>query len=99
MSLDVRYKNHPSSADYQQMRNIAGTKPMAIGEIGKVPTAAMLRSQPQWAWFMMWSEHLRGEQHQRRDPSGVLPSARPEPGRGQPPLRPSSPAPKRTRGS
>ncbi|MFE9015661.1 glycosyl hydrolase [Streptomyces cyaneofuscatus] len=60
VSLDVWYKSHPSSADYQQMRNIAGTKPMAIGEIGKMPTAAMLQSQPQWAWFMMWSEHLRG---------------------------------------
>ncbi|MEU1367442.1 glycosyl hydrolase [Streptomyces sp. NPDC005803] len=60
VSLDVWYKSHPSSADYQQMRNIAGTKPMAIGEIGKMPTAALLQSQPQWAWFMMWSEHLRG---------------------------------------
>ncbi|MER5897433.1 glycosyl hydrolase [Streptomyces sp. NPDC001876] len=60
VSLDVWYKSHPSSADYQQMRNIAGTKPMAIGEIGKMPTASMLQSQPQWAWFMMWSEHLRG---------------------------------------
>lgn len=60
VSLDVWYKSHPSSADYQQMRTIAGTKPMAIGEIGKMPTAAMLQSQPQWAWFMMWSEHLRG---------------------------------------
>ncbi|MDW4918521.1 glycosyl hydrolase [Streptomyces californicus] len=60
VSLDVWYKSHPSSGDYQQMRNIAGTKPVAIGEIGKMPTAAMLQSQPQWAWFMMWSEHLRG---------------------------------------
>ncbi|MFE2022381.1 glycosyl hydrolase [Streptomyces sp. NPDC059499] len=60
VSLDVWYKSHPSAADYQQMRNIAGTKPMAIGEIGKMPTASMLQSQPQWAWFMMWSEHLRG---------------------------------------
>ncbi|CAM5284874.1 glycosyl hydrolase [Streptomyces atroolivaceus] len=60
VSLDVWYKSHPSSADYQQMRNIAGTKPMAIGEIGKMPTAAILQNQPQWAWFMMWSEHLRG---------------------------------------
>jgi mannan endo-1,4-beta-mannosidase len=60
VSLDVWYKSHPSSADYQQMRSIAGTKPMAIAEIGKMPTAALLDSQTQWAWFMMWSEHLRG---------------------------------------
>ncbi|MFF7852722.1 glycosyl hydrolase [Streptomyces sp. NPDC007904] len=60
VSLDVWYKSHPSSADYQQMRSIAGAKPMAIAEMGKVPTAALLNSQTQWAWFMMWSEHLRG---------------------------------------
>ncbi|MFE5396766.1 glycosyl hydrolase [Streptomyces sp. NPDC056568] len=60
VSLDVWYKNHPSSADYQQMRSIAGTKPMALAELGKMPTAALLDSQTRWAWFMMWSEHLRG---------------------------------------
>ncbi|MGC2999808.1 glycosyl hydrolase [Streptomyces sp. G35A] len=60
VSLDVWYKSHPSSADYQQMRSIAGAKPMAIAEMGKMPTAALLNSQTQWAWFMMWSEHLRG---------------------------------------
>ncbi|AZM64444.1 glycoside hydrolase family 26 protein [Streptomyces althioticus] len=60
VSLDVWYKNHPSSADYQQMQSIAGTKPMAIAEMGKVPDAALLNSQTRWAWFMMWSEQLRG---------------------------------------
>jgi mannan endo-1,4-beta-mannosidase len=60
VSLDVWYKNHPSSADYQQMQSIAGTKPMALAELGKVPNAALLDGQPRWAWFMMWSEQLRG---------------------------------------
>ncbi|MFJ8193150.1 glycosyl hydrolase [Streptomyces sp. NPDC096094] len=60
VSLDVWYKNHPSSADYQQMQSIAGTKPMALAEMGKVPDAALLDSQTRWAWFMMWSEQLRG---------------------------------------
>ncbi|ORT60700.1 glycosyl hydrolase [Streptomyces sp. CB03238] len=60
VSLDVWYKSHPSPADYQQMRNIAGSKPMALAEMGKMPTASLLESQPRWTWFMMWSEHLRG---------------------------------------
>src|SRR5690606_17206997 len=60
VSLDVWYKNHASSADYQQMQIIAGTKPMAIAENGKVTDAALLNSQTRWAWFMMWSEQLRG---------------------------------------
>ncbi|MGW0913823.1 glycosyl hydrolase [Streptomyces sp. NPDC002784] len=60
VSLDVWYKNHPSSADYQQMQSIAGTKPMALAEMGKIPNSTLLNSQTRWAWFMMWSEQLRG---------------------------------------
>lgn len=60
VSLDVWYKSYPSSADYQQIRSIAGDKPIAIGETGKVPTPALLDGQPRWSYFMVWSEHLRG---------------------------------------
>lgn len=60
VSLDVWYKNHPSTGDYQQMQNIAGGKPMAIGEMGKVPDASLLDGQPRWSYFMIWSEQLRG---------------------------------------
>jgi mannan endo-1,4-beta-mannosidase len=59
-SLDVWYKNHPSSGDYNQLRTIAAGKPIAIAEMGKVPTAALLNSQPNWTYFMIWSEQLRG---------------------------------------
>lgn len=60
VSLDVWYKGYPSSADYQQIQSIAGAKPIAIAETGKVPTAAVLTSQTRWAYFMVWSEQLRG---------------------------------------
>lgn len=60
VSLDVWYKNHPSTGDYQQIQNIAAGKPIAIAEMGKVPTAALLSAQPRWAYFMIWSEQLRG---------------------------------------
>ncbi|MFF5075690.1 glycosyl hydrolase [Actinoplanes sp. NPDC000266] len=60
VSLDAWYKNYPSSGDYAQIQSIAGTKPMAIAEMGKVPTAALLDSQPRWTYFMLWSEQLRG---------------------------------------
>ncbi|WP_239164799.1 glycosyl hydrolase [Actinoplanes palleronii] len=59
VSLDAWYKNYPSAADYQQLRAIDGSKPIAIAEMGKLPTAALLSSQPQWAYFMIWSEQLR----------------------------------------
>ncbi|MEU8242308.1 glycosyl hydrolase [Actinoplanes missouriensis] len=60
VSLDAWYKNHPSAADYQQIQSIAAGKPIAIAEMGKVPDAALLAAQPRWAYFMVWSEQLRG---------------------------------------
>ena len=60
VSLDAWYKNYPSAADYQQIQSIAGSKPIAIAEMGKVPTAAFLASQPRWSYFMLWSEQLQG---------------------------------------
>ncbi|GIF39084.1 glycosyl hydrolase [Actinoplanes xinjiangensis] len=60
VSLDVWYKGHPSAGDYQQIQTIAAGKPIAIAEMGKVPNAALLTSQTRWAYFMVWSEQLRG---------------------------------------
>ncbi|BCL13299.1 glycosyl hydrolase [Micromonospora sagamiensis] len=60
VSLDVWYKSHPSTGDYQQIQSIAGSKPTAIAEMGKMPTGSLLDSQPRWSYFMIWSEHLRG---------------------------------------
>ncbi|MFI5931918.1 glycosyl hydrolase [Actinoplanes sp. NPDC051494] len=60
VSLDAWYKNYPSAADYAQIQTIAAGKPIAIAEMGKVPTAAFLSSQPKWAYFMIWSEQLQG---------------------------------------
>jgi mannan endo-1,4-beta-mannosidase len=59
VSLDAWYKSYPSSSDYSQIQSIAAGKPIAIAEMGKVPTAAMLTSQPRWTYFMIWSEQLR----------------------------------------
>jgi mannan endo-1,4-beta-mannosidase len=60
VSLDVWYKSFPSAGDYQQIQSIAGGKPIAIAELGKMPNASLLNSQTRWAYFMMWSEQLRG---------------------------------------
>jgi mannan endo-1,4-beta-mannosidase len=60
VSLDAWYKNYPSAADYQQIQTIAAGKPIAIAEMGKVPDAAFLSSQPRWTYFMIWSEQLLG---------------------------------------
>lgn len=57
-SLDVWVKLDPSAADYQAMLAIAGGKPIALAEVGRVPSPALLDAQPRWAWWMVWAEWL-----------------------------------------
>ncbi len=40
---------------YDTMLSIAGDKPIALGEVGTMPTLEVLAKQPRWAYFMMWS--------------------------------------------
>lgn len=58
-SVDMWYKDFPTSTEYNQMLSIAGSKPIALAEVGKVPTSAQLASQPRWAWFMTWAEYAQ----------------------------------------
>jgi len=41
---------------YDTMLSIAGDKPIALGEVGTMPTLDVLAKQPRWAYFMVWSE-------------------------------------------
>ncbi|MCM3522185.1 glycoside hydrolase family 26 protein [Curtobacterium sp. P97] len=60
VTLDAWYKAFPSAGEYQSLRSIAAGKPIALAEVGTLPTAANLSAQPEWAWFMEWSEQLEG---------------------------------------
>jgi len=57
-SLDVWAKLEPSASDYQAMLSIAGGKPIALAEVGRVPSPALMNAQPRWAWWMVWAEWL-----------------------------------------
>ena len=37
---------------------LADGKPIALGEIGGMPTPEILDAQPGWVWFMEWGELL-----------------------------------------
>jgi mannan endo-1,4-beta-mannosidase len=41
---------------YDTMLSIAGDKPVALGEVGTMPTLDVLAKQPRWAYFMVWSD-------------------------------------------
>ena len=54
-ALDV-YDGGYTQAKYMSMVNVAGSKPIAIGECEKLPTPTELSYQPKWTFFMGWSE-------------------------------------------
>ncbi|MFN8205972.1 MAG: glycosyl hydrolase [Bacteroidales bacterium] len=46
-------------SDYQQSHQdeliiLGEGKPIALGEVGEVPTDSILHAQPNWTWFMVW---------------------------------------------
>jgi mannan endo-1,4-beta-mannosidase len=48
-------------AHYDSMLALAGLqKPIALAEVGAMPTPAVLALQPRWAYFMMWSGLAEG---------------------------------------
>jgi len=53
--FDVYDKGYDSTW-YNYVLPIAGDKPMAIGECAKLPSPAILTSQPRWTFFMVWAE-------------------------------------------
>lgn len=54
-AFDVYDKGYDKSW-YDYILPIVGKKPMAIGECEKLPTPAVLASQPRWVFFMSWAE-------------------------------------------
>lgn len=54
LATDV-YTEFYDEKDYLEMQRLAEGKLIALGEIGEVPDAAKLESQPLWSWFMIWA--------------------------------------------
>jgi len=41
---------------YDDMLTLSAGKPIALGEVGAVPSPEVLKRQPNWTYFMSWSE-------------------------------------------
>lgn len=59
--FDYRLSHH------EQLLELAQGKPIALGEVGKLPTPEILQEQPQWTWFMGWANWL----HKANSPDSV----------------------------
>jgi mannan endo-1,4-beta-mannosidase len=55
LALDV-YRSGFGQKNYELLLDLAGNKPIALGEVGANPTPEILKNQPRWTWFMTWSD-------------------------------------------
>lgn len=54
LAADV-YKNDYKQSHHDQLVKLGKGKLIALGEVGNLPTPAILEQQPQWSWFMCWA--------------------------------------------
>ncbi|QUQ65682.1 glycosyl hydrolase [Kutzneria sp. CA-103260] len=57
-SLDPWDHGFPTSDWYQAIVNVSHGKPVSLAEVGTVPSPSQLAAQPNWTWFMIWSDYL-----------------------------------------
>lgn len=60
LAVDV-YANQFEPSHYDGMLALAEGRPIALGEVGVMPTPEVLVDQPGWAWFMTWTNFLTRE--------------------------------------
>jgi mannan endo-1,4-beta-mannosidase len=53
LAADV-YRNDYKKSHYDQLIALGKGKPIALGEVGDIPTPGILKDQPQWTWYMPW---------------------------------------------
>ncbi len=44
--------------DYEALLKLANGKPIALTETGELPKPEILKAQPEWTWFMVWTSWL-----------------------------------------
>ncbi|MGZ3754912.1 MAG: glycosyl hydrolase [Mucilaginibacter sp.] len=44
--------------DYDELVKLANGKIVALSEVGELPKTEILKAQPKWAWFMVWTSWL-----------------------------------------
>ena len=54
LAADVYHRDYKQS-HHDDLRTLAGGKPISLGECGELPTPEILEQQPYWTWFMCWA--------------------------------------------
>lgn len=53
LAADV-YHNDWKQSHHDDLLQLANGKPIALGEVGNIPTPEILSDQPHWTWYMPW---------------------------------------------
>jgi mannan endo-1,4-beta-mannosidase len=57
LATDI-YKADYKQSHHDDLLDLAEGKPIALGEVGQLPTPEILEQQPQWTWFMVWARFI-----------------------------------------
>jgi hypothetical protein len=49
------YHSDYKQSHHDDLKSLAGGKPISLGEVGELPTPGILEKQPCWTWFMCWA--------------------------------------------
>jgi mannan endo-1,4-beta-mannosidase len=57
LGTDIYHSDYEQK-DYNELLALAKSKPIALTEVGELPNLAILKAQPEWTYFMVWSDFL-----------------------------------------
>ncbi|MDQ2752796.1 MAG: glycoside hydrolase family 26 protein [Bacteroidota bacterium] len=55
LGADVYHLDYEQK-DYNELLNLAKEKPIALTEVGELPSVDVLNAQPKWCYFLVWSD-------------------------------------------
>lgn len=58
VALDPWVNGFPTTEWYSAIQGVSSSKPIALAEVGTLPTPAQLAAQPKWTYFSEWAEYL-----------------------------------------
>jgi mannan endo-1,4-beta-mannosidase len=60
------YGGHYEPETYRDLLALAGDRPIGLGEVGELPSDAVLAEQPRWTWFMAWPDEVTATNTEER---------------------------------
>ena len=57
LGTDIYHTDYEQK-DYTELLDLAKGKPIALTEVGELPNSLVLNAQPEWIWFVVWSDWI-----------------------------------------